>query len=930
MRGSDDLADAAASYDWLPVGVVAQAPTGAIISCNRAAERILGLTADQMMGRTSVDPRWRAMTEHGEDLPGDDHPAMVALRSGEPVRDFLMGVHRPSGEQRWIRVSAEPRFVDGSLEGVVSVFTDVTEGRNELAVQTERQKALREVTELSQDLITRHDAEDRCIWASAAARSLLGVRPRDLLDGIGLPLAHPEDTAMIATVHELRARGEQDIAPFEWRALPPDGRVRWIETTGRFRDAESGGTGYVLSHRDITARHQAETAARRAEIRFGAGFEAAPIAKFLISPGGRITLANAAASVLTGRQRDDLVGQPWEVLLDPDDREAAVRQLAGVMGGSGAVSVEHRRFRRPDGSQSVTIHHLTPIHDDDGRLGQVLSHAVDITELHEASEALAASESRLTALLQAAPDAIVVFDEHGAIEIFSRGAEAIFARHTDAAVGAGLEELFADGDAEALIDRIGDYLDGLSEDLLGRFRVTGRTADGRTFPLEINLAEVVDEGRRWFTAICRDTSADDAAIEEIQESERRFRTLADASPVGIFTTDADGSCTYTNPRWQEIYGIGAEDALGAGWTASLHPDDVEAVLAELDAADAEREPFRSSFRLLRRGEVRWVRVVSTPVFGRRGEIAAHIGSVDDVTAERAAAEEVAGAEERFRAIFEQAPLGIAELAEDGTMLRANHSFRSSFALGPRELLPALPDLLDDPEVAAQVADVLAEGGSTVQLEHRKDVDPEPRLLLVTVTSLHHTLANGTRGILQVVDLTERHELEEQLRHLADHDPLTGLRNRRSFGAALEAHLLHAERYGWTGAVALIDLDRFKAVNDRLGHGAGDELLVALARELRSRLRATDVVARLGGDEFAVLVPLGAREQIEGLAASLVKRIEHLATAMLPASVGPVSASIGIHLIDGPATADELLSSADAALYEAKAAGRNRYAIAGRA
>src|SRR5579871_4392628 len=136
-------------------------------------------------------------------------------------------------------------------------------------------------------------------------------------------------------------------------------------------------------------------------------------------------------------------------------------------------------------------------------------------------------------------------------------------------------------------------------------------------------------------------------------------------------------------------------------------------------------------------------------------------------------------------------------------------------------------------------------------------------------------------------------MERELRHMADHDPLTGLLNRRGLEAELERHVTHVRRYGDRGALLALDLDHFKTVNDTLGHDAGDQLIVSVAEILTERLRATDTVARLGGDEFAILLPEATLSTAEGVAAQLVADIhEH---AVLSAGQVPrhVTASIGV-------------------------------------
>lgn len=174
---------------------------------------------------------------------------------------------------------------------------------------------------------------------------------------------------------------------------------------------------------------------------------------------------------------------------------------------------------------------------------------------------------------------------------------------------------------------------------------------------------------------------------------------------------------------------------------------------------------------------------------------------------------------------------------------------------------------------------------------------------------------------------ELKRIEAELQHLSTHDPLTGLLNRRGFQEALESHVAHVDRYGPDGALFVIDLDGLKAINDTHGHSSGDRAITAAANVLR-RLRSTDTIGRLGGDEFAVIVHSVDRVQACRLAASLVKEIRSKSASDDPACA--VTASVGVAMFDNPSrTADKILRDADSTMYEAKSAGRDRYAFEAR-
>lgn len=199
---------------------------------------------------------------------------------------------------------------------------------------------------------------------------------------------------------------------------------------------------------------------------------------------------------------------------------------------------------------------------------------------------------------------------------------------------------------------------------------------------------------------------------------------------------------------------------------------------------------------------------------------------------------------------------------------------------------------------------------------------------VTV-SLHAApvaVGHARRTLVQLLDVTERKRTEARLREMADHDALTGLLNRRCFARELERHAAHSRRYGAEGAVIVLDVDRFKQVNDTEGHGAGDRLLVQLAEILHGRLRGTDVLARLGGDEFAILLPRADRAAAEAVARSLVDTVRSTTAA---AGGSPMTISVGVAMAqEYVAMAPEaLVAAADCAMYAAKQASGDTHAFA---
>ncbi|MGH2716717.1 MAG: diguanylate cyclase [Thermoleophilaceae bacterium] len=238
--------------------------------------------------------------------------------------------------------------------------------------------------------------------------------------------------------------------------------------------------------------------------------------------------------------------------------------------------------------------------------------------------------------------------------------------------------------------------------------------------------------------------------------------------------------------------------------------------------------------------------------------------------------------------------------------------------GSAAILELIPE--EERPKALGVVEALARGESPVLAEiHWRTRGGDVRLISWSSTAITGADGTVTHVVGTGIDLTERRRLERRLRHLADHDDLTGLINRRRFQEELERHLAEGRRYGMTGALLLLDLDGFKAVNDNHGHSAGDRVLRDVAEALRSRLRESDIVARLGGDEFAVLLPREAPDAAERVCRALEQAIPN---EVLTPGGERIEVSVGFAaFVEGVLSVDEVLSAADASMYAAKAGRR---------
>lgn len=283
-------------------------------------------------------------------------------------------------------------------------------------------------------------------------------------------------------------------------------------------------------------------------------------------------------------------------------------------------------------------------------------------------------------------------------------------------------------------------------------------------------------------------------------------------------------------------------------------------------------------------------------------------------------------EERFRALVQNASDAIFILAADGTVRYQSPSAEQMLAYQAQEVIAKnIAALLHPDDVAAierLLAGALRQPGRNITCEARvRHADGTWLQAEAISTNLLDTPA--VAGVVVTIrDIRERKDFEARLVHLASHDALTGLFNRRRFEEEVAHQLAQAQRFGTRGALLFLDLDNFKRVNDSLGHRAGDELLCSVAGLLRESLREADVVARLGGDEFAVFLSQADGARAEAAAEQLLQAARGH-THLVGEQVVGTTLSIGIALVpDHGTTVEELLVRADLAMYEAKDSGRN--------
>jgi diguanylate cyclase (GGDEF)-like protein/PAS domain S-box-containing protein len=435
-----------------------------------------------------------------------------------------------------------------------------------------------------------------------------------------------------------------------------------------------------------------------------------------------------------------------------------------------------------------------------------------------------------------------------------------------------------------------------------------------------------------FIGIQTDITERKQAETALREQEAQYRRIVETATEGLWVLDKDNCTKFVNQQMAFMLGYREDEMLGKMLFAFMDDEGVEIAQSNLERRRqgiCEAHDFK--FRR-KDGTDLWAIVSTAPFFDSDGEYAGALGMLSDITDRKQAEEALRKSEEQFRLMFELAPIGIALNSLDGHFLKVNQALCHALGYTPKELLNrtfAEITHADDLTADLSLTKKLMQGEiAHFQLEKRyiaKDGS-------IVSSILHVTLVRDAAGkplhlLGQVVDITDRKRMETQLIHDAFHDSLTGLYNRVLFIDRLKQAITRSNRSPEEQfAVLFLDLDRFKLVNDSLGHLVGDQLLIAIAERLQSCLRACDTLARFGGDEFAILLePL----QTVSDATLIAERIQQALNRPLNLDGYEIftTASIGIAFsTTGYSFPSDLLRDADTAMYCAKEQGKACYVL----
>ncbi|WP_338845404.1 EAL domain-containing protein [Massilia sp. W12] len=649
----------------------------------------------------------------------------------------------------------------------------------------------------------------------------------------------------------------------------------------------------------------------------------APIPMMLHAEDGAILMLSQTWVQSCGydlQQTPDLPS--WLALAMQAGQREALQQAMARSFADGDHSTEGEfQLKSADGRQLTWEFHLRPVHSlfEGSRL--MITMALDISAHKEAERRLSAASHKNAMLLAASSDGIHILDLDGRVVQVNPAFCHLLGYAEDELVGRDACRWQMQWSALELRQLI------LSLPPHGRMlEALYLHKDGHALDVEINAIRLELEGQTLLYASARDISARKQMESTLRANEYLLRTALRIANLGTFEWNVVDNSEIWSEQLFRIFGLPPESGRPShdAFFRILHADDVAKVGQALSNALAGVRPYDVEYRIVwPDGSVRHIHAQGEVHRNAAGQPVQMIGTTIDIT-ERYLREE---AQRLAITVFNTVDEGVLVCGPDMGIMAINPAFSAITGYSLHEIEGQNPRfLLDDGQDDEYENMMLA-------LQHQqywrgefnqRRKNGELYVEALSVKQIRAENGQITHHVRVCSDITERKKSEQLIWRQANFDALTGLANRHMLQDRLQQEILKARRESCRLALLVIDLDRFKEVNDTLGHDMGDVLLVQAARRISACVRASDTVARLGGDEFVILLSqLDDIECVERIARDLIGSLAE--PYLLNQEQAYISASIGIALYpDDAREIEDLLKHADQAMYSSKNAGRNRH------
>jgi len=764
--------------------------------------------------------------------------------------------------------------------------------------------------------------DGKFVYVSPFFESLSGYAAKKLLGQDSLTLVHPDDRETVRKTATINLKHRRVASPYEYRFLKKNGEFMWVME--RISSIEYKGQRAVLgSFMDIQQRKELEEAVAASAQMHSTILSQMHDACFEVDLAGNFGFINNSMCRGLHYKIGELKGKNYRVIVPEEDQKTVLQAFSQVLKSGKTNAGYAHRVKRKDGIILQVESTISMVRDMGGNAAGCICVSRDVTESKRLEAALFRSEEIYRGILEQMQDSYYHVDLAGKF---------IFINDSTCR-NLGYKKGELDGKSYGIIMTKEDkkYV----YDVFHRVFLTGEPdkgfahmvirKDGTTGYAESSVSLLRDEKGNpvGFTCVGRDVTERRQLEQAVRKSEERYRTILEQMYDSYYEVDLAGNFTFVNDSVCRNLLYTREELLGKNFNFSVPPDEVKNMFLAFNEVFRTGQPNKTFPHRILRSDGKTL-YSETTIELRRDDTGQPIGfrSISRDVTERTKAElALKQSEERYRALYDSS-LELVYIHDfEGKMLDANRATLELLGYS-REDIPSLnfASLLDPEDLPRAVEALKGDDrpGSGREMREFKLRRKDGSYVFIE-TQASRIRRDGKPYAIQGIarDISERKMFEQRLSEMATHDFLTGLPNRVLLNDRFTMALAQAHRNKHRLAIIAIDLDRFKSVNDTLGHQAGDELLKAIAKRLKNLVRSSDTVARMGGDEFLLLMP-----ELH-MTGDAIKIIDKIAAAfkepfIIEGSRLNMSASMGLATYpeDGE-DMDALMRKSDASMYNIK-------------
>ena len=808
--------------------------------------------------------------------------------------------------------------------------------------------------EQSVDGIIIQDA-DQILRVNSAFCQLHGYTAQELIGRSSLELLHPEDREAAQTrMDELLERGGS-LPMHTYRALHQDGTQFWVQATSQVVERDEGPVLQTIA-RDLTKAEHSERALELSERRYRGLFDSLPIGLYRTTPEGRIMDVNPALVEMLGYpDRETLLAIQVETgYADAEARRAWCEHIER----EGTIRGHETQWKRYDDTPIWIEESTRAVRDESGRVKYYEGSAQDISDRKSTEEALVREKALFEQLFDVAPEAVVLCDASSTILRANAEFARLFGHPIDTVIGKNIDRLLTNPSQAVQAEA-----KSLTQDV-----ATGETVSAETqrfcrdgTPVEVSVLGHpirVNEQQIGVYGIYRDITERKQMERALEREKALFEQLFSGAPEAVVLCDADMKILRTNAEFSNLFGYTNEEALSEDLDELITPRGQAERQEALDITDSVKRGKLTALESRRRrkdGELIDVSILAQPI-AVDGVQVGNYGIYRDITDRKEAERALSEAHTKVELLHEAAEKLEKAKTEDEVYEITIDSAEQVLGF-PRCAIDAVEDGMlvakalssGTPSARNRTCPIEQAGvaGAALQSQLGTILDPPPSDALAEVSDdsikclvtqpireygvfqaaspVPHAFEDADVKFLRILlghttEAIARLRLEQKLKDQATRDPLTGVFNRRHFNEVIEGEVRRAKRYDHPLGLLMVDVDKFKHINDYFGHQAGDMVLQAISKILRDTVRGTDFIVRYGGDEFLIVLTETDEESVE-VAERIRTTVAGTRVIAGNASI-PISISIGTaewHPGSG-SSVEAALAQADEQMYENKRAG----------